>query len=175
MNSRKKEGQSHKMARGDGGGNGSRMTGRDFAGPRVGGPRFAESRGVHGHEHGDRGRFAERHEHSDRDTERSGTTAATGSSTGALRSATTTTTLTAFITVIAYLGTVFRSGFTVPITPTTIVGGCADRPSLRGVRIGGAAITTASAITKPSQIKKAPQEAGLFYGLIGNFGGGEPC
>ena len=66
MNSRKREGQSHKMARGDGGGNGSSMSGRDFAGPRVGGPRFAESR-VHGHEHGDRGRFAERHEHSDRD------------------------------------------------------------------------------------------------------------
>ena len=51
--------------------------------------------------------------------------------------------------VIGYLGTVFGSGFTVPITtPTTIAGGCADRPSLRGVRIGGAAITTASAITK---------------------------
>ena len=60
---------------------------------------------------------------------RSGTTAATGS-TGALRSATMTTTLTAFITVIAYSGTVFGSGFTVPITtPTTIVGGYADRPS----------------------------------------------
>src|SRR5690348_300889 len=68
-------------------------------------------------------------------TERSGTTAATGSSTGALRSAATTTDLTAFFTVIAYLGTVFRSGFTVPITPTTIVGGCADRPSLQGVRV----------------------------------------
>src|SRR5215510_11385769 len=73
---------------------------------------------------------------------RSDTTAETASSTGALRSATTTTTLTAFITVIGYSGTVFGSGFTVPITtPTTIVGGCAGRPSLRGVRIGGAAIT----------------------------------
>src|SRR5262245_50597746 len=61
---------------------------------------------------------------------RSDTTAETASSIGALRSATTTTTLTAFITVIGYSGTVFGSGFTVPITtPTTIVGGYADRPS----------------------------------------------
>src|SRR5262245_42574254 len=75
---------------------------------------------------------------------RSGTTAATGSTIGALRSATMTTTLTAFITLIGYSGPVFGCGFTVPITtPTTIVGGCAGRPSLRGVRIGGAAITTA--------------------------------
>src|SRR5262245_22678305 len=92
----------------------------------------------------------------------SATTMATviGSITVALRSATTimTTTLTASITVIGCLGTVFGSGPTVPITTaTTIVGGCADRPSLRGVRIGGAAITTASAITKPSQSKEAPQ------------------
>src|SRR5262249_38728319 len=46
----------------------------------------------------------------------------------------------------------------------------ADRPSLRGVRIGGAAITTASAITKPSQINKGPARGGAFLdGIIGNL------
>src|SRR5262245_25436990 len=79
---------------------------------------------------------------------RSGTTAATGSTIGALRSATMTTTLTAFITVIGYSGTVFGSGFTVPITtPTTIAGGCAAKPSSPEVPIGGVAITTAWATT----------------------------
>jgi hypothetical protein len=43
------------MARGDGGG-------RGFAGPRMGGPRFAEGRDRGHFEHGDRGRFVERHD-----------------------------------------------------------------------------------------------------------------
>jgi hypothetical protein len=47
------------MARGDGGG-------RGFVGPRMGGPRFAEGREGGRFEHGDRGRFVERHNRGDR-------------------------------------------------------------------------------------------------------------
>jgi hypothetical protein len=58
-------GQPGAVARRDFGGHG-RMSGRDYAGPRTGGPRFAEG-GDRGHiERGDRGRFVERHDRGDR-------------------------------------------------------------------------------------------------------------
>ena len=44
----------------------------------------------------------------------------------ALRSA--TMTVTASVIVTGYLGTASGSGFTVPVTHTTIAGGCAVRP-----------------------------------------------
>jgi hypothetical protein len=47
------------MARGDGGA-------RGFVGPRMGGPRFAEGRDGGRFEHGDRGRFVERHDRGER-------------------------------------------------------------------------------------------------------------
>jgi hypothetical protein len=47
------------MARGDGGG-------RGFAGPRMGGPWLAEGRNRGHFEHGDRGRFVERHDRGER-------------------------------------------------------------------------------------------------------------
>jgi hypothetical protein len=90
------------------------------------------------------------------------TTVGIGSSTAALRSG--TMTLTASIIGIGYLGTASGFGSTAPITtPTTIAGGYADRPSLRGARIGGAAITTASAIIKLTSAQKRPSEGGAFF------------
>src|SRR5215475_7015775 len=59
------------------------------------------------------------------------TTVGIGSSTAASQSA--AMTLTASIIAIGYLGTASGFGSTAPITtPTTIAGGYADRPSLRG-------------------------------------------
>jgi hypothetical protein len=89
------------------------------------------------------------------------TTVGIGSSIAGSR--TEATTLTASIIGTGYLGTVSGSGSTAPITtPTTIAGGYADRPSLRGARIGGAAITTASAIISS---KEAPRRRGLLFAI----------
>src|SRR6516225_311890 len=83
------------------------------------------------------------------------TTAANGSSTAASRSA--TTTLTASIIVIGYSSMACGCGIGGPtITPITTVGGCAARPSSRGARIGGGAITTAWAIINLTQLQKRP-------------------
>ena len=90
------------------------------------------------------------------------TTVGIGSSIAGLR--TEATTLTASIIGIGYLGTASGSGPPAPITtPTTIAGGYADRPSLRGARIGGAAITTASAIIKLTSAQKRPREGGASF------------
>ena len=97
------------------------------------------------------------------------TTVGIGSSTAASR--TEATTLTASIIGIGYLGTASGSGPTAPITtPTTIAGGYADRPSLRGARIGGAAITTASAIIKLTSAQKRPREGGAFFLRLNRIG-----
>jgi hypothetical protein len=65
-------------------------------------------------------------------------------------------------------GTASGFGSTVQVTPTTIAGGYADRPSLRGARIGGAAITTASAITNtpPHLSPEAVGRLGAFLGTL---------
>ena len=97
------------------------------------------------------------------------TTVGIGSSTAALRSG--TMTLTASIIGIGYLGTASGFGSTAPITtPTTIAGGYADRPSLRGARIGGAAITTASAIIKLTSAQERPREGGAFFLRLNRIG-----
>ena len=80
----------------------------------------------------------------------SATTAATGSTTAASRSGTmiVATTLTTVV-VIGSLETAFGSGSMVPITTPMVMtaGGCSGRLASLGAPIGGAAITTASAIT----------------------------
>jgi hypothetical protein len=97
------------------------------------------------------------------------TTVGIGSSIAGSR--TEATTLTASIIGTGYLGTVSGSGSTAPITtPTTIAGGYADRPSLRGARIGGAAITTASAIIKLTSAQERPREGGAFFLRLNRIG-----